>query len=73
MCLFNVQIQFFKMIICCWIVSDKGRSFRSAERKGCGIKGGDCIPSCSELTEEELRNGVQCKGNRSLNKGNIHV
>ena len=34
---------------------------RSSRTSGCNTKKGDCVPKCSELTEEELNQGLQCE------------
>ena len=31
---------------------------------------GECVPACSELTQEELNNGVQCQDGRYLDLEN---
>ena len=37
----------------------------SNRRTGCNIKNGECVPKCSELSEEQRNKGLQCEVGKS--------
>ena len=39
--------------------------------KPCNVKNGNCVPKCSELTDDELNRGLQCALGKRLGKPGI--
>ena len=51
----------------------EGQSKNSFRQSGCSIKNGQCVPKCSELTEEELNKGLQCEIGKELHSMRINL